>query len=136
MKLVQAAPGEEAAVIDMLSAAFADYVKAAGRERAGPYTWLRAALEAGQIYWIDDGDTRVGATNLSRNGTTLKIEQIGIHPDAQGLGIGGRALAAIEDHARSEGAFEVTLHAGQMFYRLVAFYSRHGYRVQAVGPHP
>lgn len=138
MILQPAAPGDFPAIRDLTDRAFATYRQNMAPGRTDwPMDWLRDAVARGDVHWLQDGDgMRPGTVMLSHTGTTLKIEQIAIDPDRQGAGLGARALAAVEAHAQALGATEVTLHTGQQFTRLVAFYSRAGYRVHAVGPHP
>lgn len=131
--LSRAAPDEIEAVPDLTARAFAGYAAAMGQDGAGRRAWLEGALAAGEVWWIGD---RAGVAVLHRDGTTLKVGQIAIDPDGQGRGQGGRAMAAIEAQARDDGATEIALHTAQVMTRLVAFYSRLGFRVQAVGPHP
>ncbi len=132
--LTPATEADVPALDALFSAAFADYAAAMGQTAPVDRTpWIAGALRDGGAFWIGN---RIGAVLLSRTGTTIKIESIGIHPDRQGHGNGRKALDAVESHARADGATEIALHTGQQFHRLVAFYSGAGYRVTAVGPHP
>ncbi|MAC77090.1 MAG: hypothetical protein CML66_03410 [Rhodobacteraceae bacterium] len=130
--LVSARPDEARAFADLLAEAFTDYALGLGRPAPGPYDWVPARLEAGEGFWIGN---RQGATVLKIAGQRAKIDVLGIRPGAQGGGIGARAIAAIEAHVTAQGARALHLQTAQRYTRLVAFYSRQGFRVNGVGPH-
>jgi len=131
--LTPAHSSDLAALTTLFELSFANYAKHMGRKWPGPYPWLEAALERSEVWWIGD---EAGAIVMHQDGTTLKIDQIGIYPEHQGAGIGAKAMEAAEDYARSINCTEITLHTAQIMTHLVAFYSRAGYRVGHVGPHP
>ena len=133
MKLTPARVDEADAFSALLATAFADYARGLGRDRPGPYDWVPARLERGEGFWLGEG--RLGATVLSQTGNIAKLDVLGVRPDAQGGGFGAQAVAAIEAHLRDNGARVVQLQTAQRYTRLVAFYSRLGFRVQGVGPH-
>ena len=131
--LTPAIATDEAQLVALFDAAFASYARGLGRENISRVAWVRGALSEGMAFWCAKPKA---AAILERDGTTLGIDALVVDPDAQRTGIGRSALRGIEDHARSIGATEITLHTAQIFTHLVAFYSRAGYRVHAVGPHP
>lgn len=131
--LTLAKPEDGQAVSKLFEACFVDYVKATNRDRPGPYPWMAEAIEAGRVYWIG---ARQGAVVVSRETHLLQIDQIGIALDQQGQGVGALALDALENMAREEQKSAVTLYTAQPMTRLVAFYSRAGYRVDRTGPSP
>ncbi len=135
MKLTAAKPEDEAAVTQVVEAAFVDYAQAMGRPWPGPYPWMASAIADGEVWWLDAPE-RIGAAMMWRDDDTLYINQIAIEPDQQGKGFGAKALTAIEDKARADGVRQIHLYTAQIFTRLVAFYSREGYRVLRVGPSP
>ncbi|MBS1914242.1 MAG: GNAT family N-acetyltransferase [Bacteroidetes bacterium] len=55
--------------------------------------------------------------------------QFGVEPELQGAGIGTRLLEAVEVMARNEGAEEIALDTAEPAHHLIAYYSRHGYRL-------
>ncbi len=132
--LTPATVDEAEAFSAVLAAAFADYARGLGRERPGPYDWVPARLERGEGLWLGEG--RLGVVLLSQTDHIAKIDAIGVRPDAQSGGFGARAVAAIEAHLRDRGVRVLHLQTAQRYTRLVAFYSRLGFRVNAVGPLP
>lgn len=131
--LIPAGPDEAEPFSALLARAFTDYARGLGRAAPGPYDWVPARLAQGDGFWL--GEARQGAVVLKSEGRSIKIDVLGIDPQAQGSGLGARAVAAIENHARSKGAVTLSLQTAQRYTRLVAFYSRLGFRVQGVGPH-
>ncbi len=135
MKLVPVIPRDHDDVEALFFAAFDGYIRALGKIPApGQYVWLAPAIDASRVWWL--GEDRAGCAVLSSSGTTLTIDQIGIAAGQQGKGLGTQALAVIEAHARERGMSEIQLHTAQVATRQIAFYSRCGFRVHAVGPHP
>lgn len=130
--LTPARPDEADAFASLLAEAFTDYALGLGRPAPGPYDWVPARLEQGEGFWIGD---RQGATVLTITGRSAKIDVLGIRPGIQGGGIGAQAIAAIETHVSGLGVRALHLQTAQRYTRLVAFYSRQGFRVNGVGPH-
>lgn len=129
-----AGPEDLPALVALFDAGFDGYMRGMGRASAWDRSaWMRQAITDGTAFWIGE---RIGGVVMTRDGSTLKIDSITIDPSVQGRGHGIRALQTIEAHAQATGATEIALHTAQQFTRLVAFYSKAGYRVQAVGPHP
>jgi N-acetylglutamate synthase-like GNAT family acetyltransferase len=57
----------------------------------------------------------------------LLIENIAVHPDQQGKGLGDILLRHAEDYARSLGLRETRLYTNVMFAANIAFYAKRGY---------
>lgn len=131
--LTQAEEDDLASLVALFGRAFEGYARDMARS---PVDWqprVAAALRAGNAMWTPD---RHGAVMLRREGSTLNVDALAIEPGSQSKGLGLAALRAIEDYATQLGATEIALYTAQQFTRLVAFYSKAGYRVHAVGPHP
>ena len=58
----------------------------------------------------------------------LLIENVAVHPDAQGRGLGGRLLDLAEDHARANGRAEVRLYTNEVMVENLRLYAGRGYR--------
>ena len=131
--LTQADPADAPAFAALLARAFTDYARGLGRTEPGPYDWVPDRLENGEGFWL--GEARQGAAVLAFTGRSAKLDALGIAPEAQGSGLGARAVAAIEAHVKARGISALHLQTAQRYTHLVAFYSRLGFRVNGVGPH-
>lgn len=131
--LTLAVPEDAAALMSLFSRAFADYAHRMGRAKAGPFDWLAGVVARKQIWWFEE---RRGAVYLREEGSTLHIEQIAVDPDHQKNGSGRAILEVIEAEARARGLDEIALYTAQQMTHLVAFYSKCGFCVVGVGPHP
>ena len=129
--LTQAKPEDEAALEQLIEAAFVECVQVLGRDWPGPYPWLAEAIAQGRVLWIDGAK---GCAVIDRDGEAVKIDQIAIDPAHQGRGTGRRAMEALENLAIRAGFARVTLITAQPHTYLVAFYSSLGYRVTDIRP--
>ncbi len=136
LTLAQVAGDQAAAASALNTAAFADYRRGLGHLSPPDDSWFRIAVAEGTVWWVLKGADRVGVAVLSQAGSTLTIDSLCVATGRQSEGLGRLALEAVEAHARQAGATEIRLHTAQIYTRLVAFYSRAGYRVSHVGPHP
>lgn len=136
LTLARVVEEEAKAALAVQKAAFAAYVGGIARETAPDYTWFERTVAEGAVWWLLNDTDRVGVAVLSRADTTLSMDSLCIATDRQAQGLGLSALAALEAHAKREGATEIRLYTVQKYTQLVAFYSRSGYRVDRIGPHP
>ena len=135
-----ARPDEFQWIADLIHRAFAGYSARLDTER-GPRKrsskdWVADAIDAGSVHVFEADGEPIGAAVLSMTETRLYIDQIAIAPERQNDGHGQALMRAIEDFARTKGQTAIDLHTAQPMTELVSFYSRAGYRVADVGPHP
>lgn len=128
-----AKPEDVPALTSLFTRAFTDYAHRMGRAKSGPYDWLGSVVARQEIWWFDD---RQAAVILRQEGTTLHIEQIAVAPEHQRKGTGRAILETVEAEARAKGLTEIALYTAQQMTHLVAFYSKYGFCVVGVGPHP
>ncbi|MFF9912848.1 GNAT family N-acetyltransferase [Streptomyces sp. NPDC013457] len=86
-----------------------------------------ADVAAGRVFVA--GDPVVGLVVLSAEADHLYLDNIAVHPDAQGTGLGRRLLAFVEDRARALGLPEVRLRTNAMMWENQKLYERYGYEV-------
>jgi len=88
---------------------------------------LRAelAVNLGQVAL--QGSRLVGAVRARRESDLLLIGRLAIAPDVQGLGIGSRLLAAVEDRGRGAGCREAELFSGSLSEANLRLYESLGY---------
>ncbi|MDG1119102.1 MAG: GNAT family N-acetyltransferase [Flavimaricola sp.] len=137
VRLRAAVVGEATVVEALLRRAFRDYVRGLGRDEPSPMNWLESRIIEGAVYWVDASGSPAGVVVTSRHeNAVLEINMLGIDPSLQGRGIGRQVLTLIEAMAREEGFETLALRTAQPYTRLVALYSRAGFRVVAVDRHP
>ena len=80
----------------------------------------------------DDAHGLAGVLILERRRDDLLIWSIATQPGLQQRGLGRQLLEAAEARAAECGLCTVRLYTGQLLTHNVAWYSRHGYRVERV----
>lgn len=115
------------ALTALARAAYAHYVPRIGREPA-PMTADYARLVAAREVWVAGTDRLVGLLVLEVGADHVFIQNIAVHPDAQGRGVGGALLAHAEARARRARLPEIRLYTNVAMTENRAWYGRHGYR--------
>ena len=91
-----------------------------------------ALFESHEI-WLARGDAGIdGAIILELRDDDLLLWSIATAPSAQGSGLGGALLAAVDARARQLSRDTVRLYTGTPLTHLVAWYARNGYAVEQV----
>jgi ribosomal protein S18 acetylase RimI-like enzyme len=75
------------------------------------------------------GDPVVGLVVLRTEADHLYLDNIAVHPDAQGTGLGRRLLTFVEERARELGLPEVRLLTHALMRENQRMYARYGYEV-------
>lgn len=123
-----AEPGDESEVRRCVQAAYSLYVERIGKPPApmlDDYSELidrgvvRVAIQSGDlvgliVMWLEDGH--------------LYVDNIAVHPDAQGTGVGARLLADAEELARQADRLEIRLYTNTAMVENIEYYPRKGYR--------
>lgn len=123
-----ALPSQHDEITQLLLAAFTPYVVKLGRgPESGPYPWLAAAIDRGDVHVALDGPEIVGLVTATRRGDELVIDQLGVAPDRQGNGIGSWLLRQTEHAARNAGVKALTLQTAEIMPDLLRLYARHGF---------
>jgi steroid delta-isomerase-like uncharacterized protein len=86
-----------------------------------------AAVRAGQVWVAEEGGRVVGLLVLADASGGLLLENIAVHPDAQGRGLGAGLLALAEREAARRGVSEIRLYTNEAMTENLPYYRRHGY---------
>ncbi len=109
--------------------AFTPYVqKLNPQATAGPYPWLAAAIERGDVYVGHEGARIVGVVTTSCRGQEFVIGQLGVDPAKQGKGIGSWLLDQLEQVARHKNLKNISLQTAEIMPDLLRLYDRHGFK--------
>ncbi len=120
---VEEAPAVTALVCD----AYAMYVERIGRPPA-PMLADYAALIARGVVWVLPGEDRLrGVLVMMPQNQHLFLENIVVHPDDQGKGVGRMLMAFIERHARALGLHAIVLYTNEAMTENLTFYGRLGF---------
>ncbi|MCT9076742.1 GNAT family N-acetyltransferase [Streptomyces fulvoviolaceus] len=84
-----------------------------------------ANVAAGQVFVT--GDPVTGLVAIEVHEDHLYLDNIAVHPDAQGTGVGGRLLRFVEAHARALGLPEVRLYTNALMWENQKIYPKFGY---------
>jgi ribosomal protein S18 acetylase RimI-like enzyme len=116
-----------AAVRELAVAAYEIYVERIGRPPAPMTADYAEAIRAGTLWVAEDASRIVGLLVLEPKPDHLLLDNVAVHPDAQGRGIGRRLLQLAEQRARAERYAEIRLYTNEAMTENIAYYSLHGY---------
>ncbi|MER5310511.1 GNAT family N-acetyltransferase [Streptomyces sp. NPDC002773] len=115
------------AVKAVTDAAFHHYIERIGLVPA-PMEYDHAAnVAAGRVFVA--GDPVAGLVVVVHEADHLYLDEVAVHPDAQGTGLGRLLLGWVERHARELGLPEVRLLTNAMMWENQKLYERYGYEV-------
>ncbi len=127
----RATPADANIIRDITRAAYAKWVPLIGREPLPMTIDYSQAVIDHLIDLYEDGGRVVGLIEVVPQPTHLLIENIAVHPDQQGKGIGDLLLKRAEEIARSLQLPELQLYTNAAFAANVAFYASRGFQETA-----
>jgi ribosomal protein S18 acetylase RimI-like enzyme len=108
-------------------AAFHHYIERIGLVPA-PMEYDHAAnVAAGRVFVV--GEPVVGLVVVIPEADHLYLDEIAVHPDAQGTGVGRLLLDWVETRARALGLPEVRLLTNALMWENQKLYERYGYEL-------
>lgn len=123
----KAGPGDLSAVQAIVEAAYAGYIPRMGR-KPGPMEDDYAARIAEGVVWVLEDAGQVWACLvLTRQIDALLLDNIAVHPDAQGRGYGGALLRLAEATALEARLPGIRLYTNAAMVENIALYQRIGY---------
>ncbi|GAA4925945.1 GNAT family N-acetyltransferase [Streptomyces coeruleoprunus] len=122
-----ATPADVPAVKAVTDAAYHHYIERIGLVPAPMEADHAADVAAGRVFVT--GDPVRGLVVVRTEPDHLYLDNIAVHPDAQGTGLGRRLLAFVEDRARALGLPEVRLLTNAMMWENQKMYAHYGYEV-------
>ncbi|MDQ1011692.1 ribosomal protein S18 acetylase RimI-like enzyme [Streptomyces sp. V4I23] len=108
-------------------AAYHHYIERIGLVPAPMEADHAADVAAGRVFVT--GEPVVGLVVLRAEADHLCLDNIAVHPDAQGTGLGRRLLAFVESRARELGLPEVRLLTNAKMWENQKLYERYGYEL-------
>ncbi len=113
-------------VRDVVTAAYTKYLTRTDRPPAPMLRDYTGPAREGLVWVI--GDPVVGLVSLTPEPDSLLIENIAVHPSAQGTGLGRRLLEFAEQEAARRQLAQVSLYTNEVMTESQAVYARLGYR--------
>jgi GNAT superfamily N-acetyltransferase len=110
----------------IIQAAYAKYLSLMPKPPAPVLRDYRGPIDAGAV-WVT-GDPITGVISLTPVGDSLLIENIAVHPAAQGTGLGGRLMRFAEQQAVQRKLPRLTLYTHEVMTESQAIYAHLRYR--------
>jgi GNAT superfamily N-acetyltransferase len=126
--LRRAGPGDRAAVEAIVQAAYAIYTERIGKPPGPMLDDYARLIEEGAVSVIEEAEGRVAALIvLVAKSDHLLLDNVAVHPDRQGQGLGSRLIAFAESEARRLGYAELRLYTHARMLENIALYRRLGF---------
>jgi GNAT superfamily N-acetyltransferase len=125
----QATEADLESIHAVIRAAYAKYLSRMPKLPAPVLRDYRSAVEAGAV-WVT-GNPITGLISLIPDGDSLLIENIAVHPSAQGTGLGSRLMRFAEQVASDRNITRLTLYTHEVMTESQAVYLHLGYRETA-----
>jgi ribosomal protein S18 acetylase RimI-like enzyme len=116
-----------AAVKAVTDAAYHPYIERIGRLPQPMESDHAANVAAGRVFVT--GDPVIGLVVVEAYEDHLFLDNIGVHPDAHGRGVGRRLLEFVDSRARDLGLPEVRLYTNALMWENQKIYPKFGYEV-------
>lgn len=85
------------------------------------------AVGRGEVWVAARDGVMAGLLVLVRQSGHVLLENIAVHPDCQGSGVGARLLAVADEEAEAADVGEIRLYTNVAMTENLAYYRRHGY---------
>lgn len=115
------------AVKSVTDAAYYHYIERIGVVPQPMEADHAANVAAGKVFVT--GEPVIGLVVIEEYEDHLYLDNIAVHPDAHGRGVGGRLLRFVEARARALRLPEVRLHTNAMMWENQKIYPKFGYEV-------
>jgi ribosomal protein S18 acetylase RimI-like enzyme len=123
-----AKPAHRCGVVECVDAAYFKYVDRLGGVRPAPMRVDYTALIAeGSVYVAAHEGEVCGVLVLKYAERHVLIENVAVHPDYQGRGLGQKLMRSAEQRAGEAGLKEVWLYTNELMTENIAFYRWLGY---------
>jgi len=111
----------------LVHAAYEPYIEHIGRSPAPMTVDYSAALNQHEVWVVDLDDRILGVLVLIQKPDHLLLDNIAVHKEVRGSGIGTQLLEYVDDRARDLGLGEIRLYTNEKMYENLLYYPRHGY---------
>jgi ribosomal protein S18 acetylase RimI-like enzyme len=124
----QARQEDREAIEDCVQAAYAKYIPRIGMKPA-PLLADYHALIANQVAYVLVCEEGIrGVLVMIPQGQAMHVENIAVHPNSQGQGLGHALMAFVEQHTRKELLQEIRLYTHERMTENLHFYHNLGFQ--------
>ncbi len=126
--VVETAKAEDVPAIKlMIDAAYSKYIERFGKLPAAMTSDCDKLVETQSLYVLRVGSSVIGSVLLSRDGDSIKVNNLVVEPSAQGRGYSRVLMGHAEDMARAQGLAAVTLFTNERMHENIALYTKIGF---------
>lgn len=120
-----AVPADLARVQEVVHAAYGRWLEQMNQPPAPLKRDYRQAIVE-ELLWVI-GDPLLGLVSLVESDDALLLENVAVHPDAQGSGLGRALMDFAEHEARRRGFIRIRLYTNEVMIENLEIYSHLGY---------
>ena len=118
---------DEPEIRTCVHAAYSLYVERIGKPPAPMLDDYTELINRGVVRVADRGDRLDGLIIMWPEGDHFYVDNIAVHPDAQGKGVGAALLADADESASRAGHDEIRLYTNNTMVENIDYYPRKGY---------
>jgi N-acetylglutamate synthase-like GNAT family acetyltransferase len=126
VQLRQATEADLPSIRRVINAAYSKYLSRMDKPPAPVLRDYSPAIQAGTI-WVT-GNPVIGLISLSEIDATILIENVAVHPDQQGSGLGRQLMEFAEQRARKRQVRHLALYTNEVMTENQAIYAHLGYQ--------
>ena len=127
MTLRAATPDDLPAIQEIVERAYSPYIERMGKPPGPMLDDYAKRIEANQVRVADIGGRIGGLLVLIDQGDHLLLDNIAVHPEAQGQGLGRQMMDFAEAEAARRGYGELRLYTHESMTENIALYGRLGW---------
>lgn len=125
---IRSAQAEDAtAIAECVAAAYRHYIDRIGKPPGPMLDDYKEVIQQHRVLVLTNGANINGVLVLIRQTQSLLVDNVAVHPDYQGRGLGRRLMALAEEEARRLGFTTVTLYTNERMTANIELYKKLGY---------